>query len=124
MIINFCCNVLQLSVVVLFFFVFMVNVVDVLQVKVIVMDKQCELMIIMVNVGKIQFIIQNYSQKVLEWEIFKGVMVVEEWENIVFGFSQKMTVNLQFGEYDMICGLLINLKGKLIVKGEVTVDAV
>lgn len=124
MIINFCCNVLQLSVVVLFFFVFMVNVVDVLQVKVIVMDKQCELMIIMVNVGKIQFIIQNYSQKVLEWEIFKGVMVVEEWENIVFGFSQKMMVNLQSGEYDMICGLLINLKGKLIVKGEVMVDVV
>lgn len=123
MIINFRRNVLQLSVVALFFFVFMVNVVDVSQVKVIVTDKQCESMIITVNVGKIQFIIQNYSQKALEWEIFKGVMVVEERENIVFGFSQKMTANLQFGEYDMICGLLINSKGKLIVKGEVTADA-
>ncbi len=31
-----------------------------------------------VNAGKTQFIIQNHSQKALEWEILKGVMVVEE----------------------------------------------
>ncbi len=29
-----------------------------------------------VNAGKTQFIIQNHSQKALEWEILKGVMVV------------------------------------------------
>ncbi|STK80279.1 inactive ferrous ion transporter periplasmic protein EfeO [Escherichia coli] len=34
--------------------------------------------------------------------------------------SQKMTANLQPGEYDMTCGLLTNPKGKLIVKGEAT----
>lgn len=43
-------------------------------------------------------------------------MVVEERENIAPGFSQKMTANLQPGEYDMTCGLLTNPKGKLIVK--------
>ncbi len=39
------------------------------------------------------------------------------------GFSQKLTANLQPGEYDMTCGLLTNPKGKLIVKGEATADA-
>lgn len=124
MMIYFCCNVLWVIVVVLFSFVFGVQVVDILQVKVIVNDKQCELMQVIVNVGKIQFIIQNYSQKVLEWEILKGVMVVEECENIVLGFIQKFIVNLQLGEYDMICGLFINLKGKLIVIGVVIKDVV
>lgn len=95
---------------------FTVHAADVPQVKVTVTDKQCEPMNITVNAGKTQFIIQNNSQKALEWEILKGVMVVEERENIAPGFSQKMTANLQAGEYDMTCGLLSNPKGKLIVK--------
>ena len=96
---------------------------DVPQVKVTVNDKQCEPMTLTVNSGKTQFIIQNHSQKALEWEILKGVLVVEERENIAPGFSQKMTANLQPGEYEMTCGLLTNPKGKLIVKGEATADA-
>lgn len=44
-------------------------------------------------------------------------MVVEERENIAPGFTQKLTANLQPGEYDMTCGLLTNPKGKLIVTG-------
>ncbi|OAT20544.1 ferrous iron transport periplasmic protein [Buttiauxella noackiae ATCC 51607] len=95
---------------------FTAHAADVPQVKVTVIDKQCEPMNITVNAGKTQFIIQNNSQKALEWEILKGVMVVEERENIAPGFSQKMTANLQAGEYDMTCGLLSNPKGKLIVK--------
>ncbi|RPH20346.1 iron uptake system protein EfeO [Buttiauxella warmboldiae] len=95
---------------------FAVQAADVPQVKVTVTDKQCEPMSITVNAGKTQFIIQNHSQKALEWEILKGVMVVEERENIAPGFTQKMTANLQAGEYDMTCGLLSNPKGKLIVK--------
>ncbi len=55
---------------------------DILQVKVTVNDKQCEPMNVTVKAGKTQFIIQNHSQKALEWEILKGVMVVEERENI------------------------------------------
>jgi iron uptake system component EfeO len=47
-----------------------------------VTDKQCEPMNVTVKAGKTQFIIQNHSQKALEWEILKGVMVVEERENI------------------------------------------
>ncbi len=95
---------------------FAAHAADVPQVKVTVTDKQCEPMNITVNAGKTQFIIQNNSQKALEWEILKGVMVVEERENIAPGFSQKMTANLQEGEYDMTCGLLSNPKGKLVVK--------
>lgn len=123
MTINFRRNALQLSVAALFSSAFMANAADVTQVKVTVTDKQCEPMTITVNAGKTQFIIQNHSQKALEWEILKGVMVVEERENIAPGFSQKMTANLQPGEYDMTCGLLTNPKGKLIVKGEATADA-
>ncbi len=93
---------------------------DVPQVKVVVTDKQCEPMNLRVNAGKTQFIIQNKSQKALEWEILKGVMVVEERENIAPGFTQKMTVNLQPGDYDITCGLLSNPKGKLVVTGTTT----
>jgi iron uptake system component EfeO len=89
---------------------------DVPQVTVSVNDKQCDPMALTVNAGKTQFIIHNNSQKGLEWEILKGVMVVEERENIAPGFTQKLTANLQPGEYDMTCGLLSNPKGKLIVK--------
>lgn len=90
---------------------------DVPQVKISVNDKQCDPMTVTVNAGKTQFIIQNHSQKGLEWEILKGVMVVEERENIAPGFTQKLTANLEAGEYEMTCGLLSNAKGKLIVKG-------
>jgi len=68
--------------------------------------------------GKTQFIIHNASQKGLEWEILKGVMVVEERENIAPGFTQKMTATLDAGEYDMTCGLLSNPKGKLTVTAQ------
>lgn len=90
---------------------------DVPQVTVSVNDKQCDPMTLSVNAGKTQFIIKNNSQKGLEWEILKGVMVVEERENIAPGFTQKLTASLEAGEYEMTCGLLSNPKGKLIVKG-------
>lgn len=86
------------------------------QVTVSVNDKQCEPMTLTVKAGKTQFLIKNNSQKALEWEILKGVMVVEERENIAPGFSQKLTANLQPGEYEMTCGLLSNPKGKLVVE--------
>ena len=89
---------------------------DIPQVKVSVNDKQCDPMSLTVDAGKTQFIIKNDSQKALEWEILKGVMVVEERENIAPSFTQKLTANLEAGEYDITCGLLSNPKGKLIVK--------
>ncbi|QHM71423.1 iron uptake system protein EfeO [Mixta intestinalis] len=89
---------------------------DIPQVNISVNDKQCEPMALTVAAGKTQFIIRNNSQKGLEWEILKGVMVVEERENIAPGFTQKLTANLVPGEYEMTCGLLSNPKGKLIVK--------
>ena len=92
-----------------------VHAADIPQIKITVNDKQCEPMALSVPAGKTQFIVHNASQKGLEWEILKGVMVVEERENIAPGFTQKMTANLEPGEYDMTCGLLSNPKGKLIV---------
>jgi len=91
---------------------------DVPQVTVTVNDKQCEPMTLNVPAGKTQFIIKNNSQKALEWEILKGVMVVEERENIAPGFSQKLTANLEAGQYEMTCGLLTNAKGTLVVTGK------
>lgn len=88
---------------------------DIPQVKISVTDTQCEPMAVTVNAGKTQFIIKNNSQKALEWEILKGVMVVEERENIAPGFTQKLTANLEAGDYEMTCGLLSNPKGKLTV---------
>ena len=81
---------------------------DIPQVKVSVNDKQCTPMTLTVDAGKTQFIIKNDSQKALEWEILKGVMVVEERENIAPSFTQKLTANLEAGEYDITCGLLSN----------------
>lgn len=88
------------------------------QVNIVVNDKQCDPMNVTVKAGKTQFVIQNHSQKALEWEILKGVMVVAERENIAPGFTQKLTATLQAGEYEMTCGLLSNPRGKLIVQGE------
>lgn len=123
MAIQFRRTALQAGIATLLSCAFAAQAADVPQVKVTVNDKQCEPMTLTVNAGKTQFVILNHSQKALEWEILKGVMVVEERENIAPGFSQKLTANLQPGEYDMTCGLLTNPKGKLIVKGEATADA-
>ena len=65
--------------------------------------------------GQVVFNIKNDSGRKLEWEILKGVMVVDERENIAPGLSDKMTVTLLPGEYEMTCGLLTNPRGKLIV---------
>ena len=83
MTINFRRNALQLSVAALFSSAFMANAADIPQVKVTVTDKQCEPMTITVNAGKTQFIIQNHSQKALEWEILKGVMVVAPSDHLI-----------------------------------------
>ncbi len=106
MMIHFRRNALRVTVAALLSSAFGAQAADIPQVKVTVNDKQCEPMQVTVNAGKTQFIIQNHSQKALEWEILKGVMVVEERENIAPGFTQKLTANLQPGEYDMTCGLL------------------
>ena len=112
MAIHFRRSALQAGIATLLSCAFAAHAADVPQVKVTVTDKQCEPMSLTVNAGKTQFLIVNQSQKALEWEILKGVLVVEERENIAPGFSQKLTANLQPGEYDMTCGLLTNPKGR------------
>lgn len=72
--------------------------------------------------GQTVFNIKNNSGRKLEWEILKGVMVVDERENIAPNLSDKMTVTLLPGEYEMTCGLLTNPRGKLIVTDSGFVD--
>ena len=78
-------------------------------------DHACEPMQITVPSGQTVFQIKNDSTRKLEWEILKGVMVVDERENIAPSLSDKMTVTLLPGEYEMTCGLLTNPRGKLVV---------
>ena len=78
-------------------------------------DAACEPMALTVPSGQTVFNIQNNSGRKLEWEILKGVMVVDERENIAPGLADKMTVTLLPGEYEMTCGLLTNPRGKLTV---------
>ena len=70
-----------------------------------------------VPAGKVTFSIVNKSTRALEWEVLKGVMVVDERENIAPGFTQKLTTTLDPGDYEITCGLLSNPKGKLHVTG-------
>jgi len=65
--------------------------------------------------GKTTFQIKNDSRRAVEWEILKGVMVVDERENILPGFAQTLTTILDAGDYQMTCGLLSNPKGILTV---------
>ena len=65
--------------------------------------------------GKTTFNIKNESKHVVEWEILKGVMVVDERENILPGFAQTLTATLDPGDYQMTCGLRSSPKGILTV---------
>ncbi len=53
---------------------------------------------ITVPAGRSTFTIVNNSDRALEWEILDGVMVVEERENIVPGFSQTLQAKLKAGD--------------------------
>jgi iron uptake system component EfeO len=85
-------------------------------VNVTVTDKGCDPNSLTVAAGKSTFAIKNASGRALEWEILSGVMVVDERENILPGFTQTLATTLSPGEYQMTCGLLNNPKGKLTVQ--------
>lgn len=84
-------------------------------VNIAVNDDACEPASLTIPAGKTTFVINNKSTRPLEFEIVKGVLVVEERENIAPSFTQKMTTHLEAGEYEMICGLLSNPRAKLTV---------
>ena len=88
-----------------------------------VTDAACEPASLTVPAGKTTFIINNKSSRPLEFEILKGVLVVEERENIAPSFTQKLTATLEAGEYDMTCGLLSNPRGKLTVTPNASAQA-
>lgn len=75
----------------------------------------CEPNAITVPAGRTTFEIENTSDRVVEWEILSGVMVMAERENIAPGFRQTLTANLAPGTYEITCGLLSNPRGTLVV---------
>ena len=78
-------------------------------------DSACDPNEITVPAGRSTFTIVNKSNRALEWEILDGVMVLEERENIVPGFTQTMQAKLKAGTYEITCGLLNNPRGTLHV---------
>jgi iron uptake system component EfeO len=83
----------------------------------------CEPADLTVPAGRTTFTIVNKSNRVVEWEILDGVMVLEERENIAPGFSSTMTAKLSPGTFEITCGLLSNPRGKLVVTPSAASDA-
>ncbi len=84
-------------------------------VAVTVTSTACEPNTLTVPAGRVTFAVTNKSERVLEWEILDGVMVVEERENIAPGFVQTVSARLEPGVYAITCGLLSNPRGTLTV---------
>ena len=82
-----------------------------------VTDKGCEPSELTAASGTTGFDVTNGSSRVLEFEVLSGVMIVAERENILPGFKQSFTVDLEPGTYGIACGLLSNPKGVLTVTG-------
>ncbi|MFT3673473.1 cupredoxin domain-containing protein [Aestuariivirga sp.] len=85
--------------------------------QVTITQTSCEPNILHAPTGEIQFDILNASDRVVEWEILSGVMVLEERENITPGLRSRLSARLEPGTYEMTCGLLSNPRGKLIISG-------
>lgn len=79
-------------------------------------DRTCEPATLAIPAGKASFVVTNRGERVLEWEILDGVMVLEERENIAPGQSRRLTTQLHPGEYAITCGLLSAPRGRLIVQ--------
>lgn len=88
---------------------------EIQEVKITILEHECDPMELTIKAGKTRFLINNQSQRAVEWEILKGVRIIDERENIPPGFTQKMTTVLDPDTYEMACGLLSNPRGKLIV---------
>lgn len=79
-------------------------------------DRTCEPSTLTIPAGKASFVVTNRGERVLEWEILDGVMVLEERENIAPGQSRRLTTQLHPGEYAITCGLLSAPRGRLIAQ--------
>lgn len=86
-------------------------------------EGKCDPNALTVPAGRTTFNIVNKSDRALEWEILDGVMVLEERENIVPGFTQTFTAKLNPGTYQITCGLLNNPRGTLTVTPSAEADA-
>lgn len=93
------------------------------EITIVIEDKGCQQMTLDVPAAKAVFLIKNQSKRAVEWEILQNNMVVEERENILPGFTSKLTATLAPGAYEMTCGLLSNPKGKLIAKAALPAEA-
>ncbi|CAK7047132.1 iron uptake system protein EfeO [Saezia sanguinis] len=86
------------------------------EIKIEILDHACDPMELTIDAGKVRFIIHNKSNRAVEWEILKGIRIIDERENIPPGFTQKLTTTLDPDTYEMTCGLLSNPRGTLVVR--------
>ncbi|UPG73234.1 FTR1 family protein [Roseomonas gilardii subsp. gilardii] len=84
-------------------------------VTVAITERGCDPGELTVPAGRTVFRIVNRSERVLEWEILDGVMVLEERENIAPGLTQGLTARLEPGTYAITCGRISNPRGRLTV---------
>ncbi len=89
---------------------------DTYAIAIAIADRSCTPATLTIPAGKASFVVTNRGERALEWEILKGVMVVEERENIAPGQSRRLTTQLEPGEYTITCGLLSAPRGRLIVQ--------
>lgn len=92
------------------------------EVKITILDHACDPMELAVDAGKVRFLIHNQSNRAVEWEILKGIRIIDERENIPPGFTQKLTTTLDPDTYEMTCGLLSNPRGALTVRATSDTD--
>lgn len=83
-------------------------------------DRTCQPAVLTIPAGKASFVVTNRGERVLEWEILDGVMVLEERENIAPGQSRRLATQLHPREYAITCGLLSAPRGRLIVQASTT----
>ncbi len=83
-------------------------------------ERTCQPASLTIPAGKTSIVVTNRGERVLEWEILDGVMVLEERENIAPGQSRRLTTQLHPGEYAITCGLLSAPRGRLIVQASTT----
>lgn len=79
-------------------------------------ERSCEPAALTIPAGQASFVVTNRGERVLEWEILDGVMVLEERENIAPGQSRRLATQLRPGDYTITCGLLSAPRGRLVVE--------
>ncbi len=94
---------------------------DVQQIAVTITDDGCEPTDLKATAGPATFTVTNENSAVNnEFEVLDGALILGERENLTPGLSGEVSINLDPGTYDIVCGNPGNREptGELVVSGE------